>query len=355
MTVDMTLLERAKLGEAEAIAFLLNLAFAKQNQHVDVQAREGQLSISIAASVLPPQESTTRWIASAIAQMNVPKLQTIFIGARLARLSGQNRTESSLLVWQQSIQFFPNSSQIDPFNSSIDIRQPEPSIDLSECCFIRNKSLLKGTLAIPSKLTTQFVLSFSALPNSCKLEVIPHIHDFLFRLEDAADHSFSKDAKSWLKRLVEVNPSEVGEKMIWLSRYCMNPSLTISQLRQTASMVSPELIPNYGFEPPSTPTKQLNLTDSQAKAYSEIVGKRGYKLPAWISATSIAIILGATLFQCTGRPSSSKAYLHHRCEQAAGAEVCDAYHDNSAYPVLFVGLILMGYWFVSIINSDKIT
>ena len=221
MMIEQDLLVRAERGETDVIAFILNLTFNKQNQSVNVQARDEQLEISIAASVLPPQKSTTRWIANAVMQLNVSRVKTIVVCAKLPRLAAERLEMNDVFSgWQHSIHFFPNSSQIDPFSSSIDIRQSEPPVDLTEYCFIRNKFLLKGTLAMPSEPTTQLVLSFAALNNADKLKVIPYLYDFLFQIEDTKDSPLSTIAQDWFDRatiasVVLVRTLSLAKPTLW--------------------------------------------------------------------------------------------------------------------------------------------
>lgn len=344
MTTRQTVLEQAKQGDGEAIAFLLNLAFNKQNQRVEVRVQEKQLELSIVASVLPPQEQTTRQIANAIAHLNVPNLETIVVCGKLPQCISQKEMECDRPSWQQTVRFFPNSSQIDPFNSSIDISLPESPADLTEYCFIRNQFRLKGTMTMPPESAVQLVLSFAALTSTQKLEVIPCVYSLLFQIDEASESLLSANAQSWLNRLAILEPSELGGSLIWLSRYCSSPLLTTSQLRQTASLVSPNLLPNYALGSLLKPPKQTTLTNEQIAARLEVAEAGSYRLPKWSTSIVLVSILGLMLSRCAINLSysSDRAYVHAACVKASGAEVCDSHYNSVAlYPVLLLGGVLM--------------
>ena len=139
--------------------------------------------------------------------------------------------------------------------------------------------------------------------------------------------------------------------MIWLSRYCLNPPLAISQLREPASITSPE----RPSKESSLPAQKFVLSDSRIEAYIKAAGGPDYKPPNWFIVSCFVFLLVFALLRSVTTPSSlgARSHLRYRCEQAAGAEVCDTYHDNSAYPVLFTGFVLATFGLISLLKPNN--
>ncbi|MEL7050365.1 MAG: hypothetical protein AAGM45_01075 [Cyanobacteria bacterium J06588_5] len=237
MTTQRTVLERAKQGEAAAIAALMNQTLKQKGVQVKVRQSGGAYKLLVeSAAEAPEQKPTVRWIVKGLDRLAIASLKSVTIYGKAH--------QSSKPDWQQSIQFPLQSSQsatrqsVVPASPFPELEQPasapavsvETPLDLSEYCFTRNKSLLSGNLTLPSKPVIQCVLAFSDLTNAQKQEALPHIDVALRKSAAPESDKLSGETKNWFDLLAALDGPDVRKGSIWLSRYCLNPSDTVEQL-----------------------------------------------------------------------------------------------------------------------------
>ncbi|MEL6777237.1 MAG: hypothetical protein AAFO06_08280 [Cyanobacteria bacterium J06597_16] len=252
MATQRTLLDQAKQGNPDAIASLMNQTLAKQNRHIRVLRQAHQYKLLVEGEEVPPQAATVNWITQGLRKLAIPD-------AKVAIIYGKAK-QSKQPEWQQSIQLetsnaqaaapeptateatstetieatstdtsTANSAQANQPQPTTE-KPPEPTLDLTEYCFTRNKSLLKGNLTLPSKAVIQLVLSFHGLTNANKQEALPHIDKGLRKPEPIVDEALSPAAQTWLDQLPDLEGPDRRKASIWLSRYCLDPAATVDQL-----------------------------------------------------------------------------------------------------------------------------
>lgn len=211
MATKETVLARAKQGEPDAIALLMNRTLNQQNRHVRVLRQNAQLKLLVESAEAPPQAATVGWIEKGLAKLAIANIET-------ATIYGKSK-QSAKPTWQQTISLTVVAQTPDPFAPAPTEAAPkptnaEPSLDLSEYCFTRNKSLLAGNLTLPSKPVIKLVLSFAALANEQKLEILPLLDKVLRKPDVEIEESLSAEATAWLTQIAALEGPDVRKASI---------------------------------------------------------------------------------------------------------------------------------------------
>ena len=248
MATALSMLERAKRGEPDAIAALMNKTLSKKGARVHIKRNGDTYKLLVEGEQAPNQKETVAWIVQGLKKLAIAQMRTaIFYG---------KAKQSAQPAWQCRVQlineptadpFAPetsdDSSEAEPNTTKSASRSQEPAIDLSEHCFTRNQSLLRGKLTLPSKDVCKVVLSFSELANEQKLAVLPHCTKLLRKPEPVEDEALSAETTQWIEQVVALESNDVRKLSIWLSRYCLNPDETAEQLQHRVSPPAAEAEP----------------------------------------------------------------------------------------------------------------
>jgi len=344
MLTPQILLERAKQGEPSAIAFLFSLTLNKQHQSVSVLRQGGNFEFRVAASVGPPRLATTHWIIGALFSLAISGLETATIYGKM--LHGET------LTWQQTVRFSHDSSLVNYLFHQSDIKSagyvapallviPTTSrnnhrafsvyLDLSKYCFIRNRFILRSTLALPSEEVIQLILAFAVLRDCHKLEILLLMQDNQARrnqinLDKILDASLSTDSREWCQILKSLSETDFCQALVWLSRYCLDSVLAVSQLEQTTSLMASELFVKSQQSANPAPIKQVVLTDQQVQAQLSMAAGAGpfRSKFLFVCVVSVVGILVLTGLSDSGRHSLSCTRVsisQNKCEQADGSKV----------------------------------
>ena len=361
MAAVQSVLERAKQGEPQAIATLMNQTLNAQGTHIQIKRRGCDYKLLVESAQVPNKASTVKWIASGLKKLSVRDMDTVMIYGKAQasdRPDWTYRLRFKDLKEKSTDPFAEDVSQVQQLSSTqSSSTQPsptqsssEPPLDLTEYCFTRNKSLLSGNLTLPSKAVIAAVLLFASLSNHQKLALIPHIDKLLRKPESLSDEALDDKSESWIAAVVGLEGNDLRKLSIWLSRYCINPVETVEQLTPKSVAVesaapSDLAVEAVRSEEPSVsasasvsvsasasarvaqPTMArssagvaANLTPSAAS--EKVMFAKGSRTPAWAFPAAcslflvIAIALGISSVEET-------AYLYPICEgSAATSDSC---------------------------------
>lgn len=212
-------MERVKQGNPEAIASLMNRTLHQHlNQasaHVQIRRRGGEYRLLVEAPQLPDKQTSVKWIVQGLTKLAIAPMQTVTIYGK--------SQQSAQPEWQYSFRLGSPAA--------VSAAPAEKPLDLSEHCFIRNRSLLSGNLTPPAKAVTRLVLSFTALPNVQKLALLPRLTQLLRQPEPRpGDEALEAIARTWIAEVLALDGNGLRQLSIWLSRYCAHPAETIEQL-----------------------------------------------------------------------------------------------------------------------------
>ena len=191
---------------------------------------------------------------------------------------------------------------------AIDIEQTNK---LTQYCFIRNKRLLSSELVAPKLNIAHLVRYFDELSEENRETLAPLLYDFLYLDKQIDIDNYNSEIQTWWRHIIELTPEEKRKVAIWLSRYCFNSELTLSQIqavfdaeaakesaRQEAT-VKPETSIDEVNNNLATPTKHQR----QYKTSQKTRNKQRKPTPSskrinliipicWIIVTLLFIILG---------------------------------------------------------------
>ena len=336
MGPGQSLVERAKQGEAIAIASLMNQSLKSKGTRIQVKNQGSEYKMLVESAQVPNKAATVKWIVSGLRKLSVQTIETLTI---YGKAKGNDKPS-----WTHQIQLNqPTKQQTDPFAEPDPQPSAEPALDLTEYCFTRNKSLLTGKLTLPSEAVRESVIQFGALPNEQKLVILSHMDKLLRKPTKIEDEAISELGKQWIAKVIELESNDLRKLSIWLSRYCVAQSETVEQL---TPQPKPEAAPPAEPAPieaessgsvaqaatvqPSTrqtyssaarpPIAASGLTSSSSSR--KVMFAKGSNTPAWVFPAAwglflvIAIALGINSVEET-------AYLYPMCsESLATSESC---------------------------------
>jgi hypothetical protein len=112
-------------------------------------------------------------------------------------------------------------------------------------CFTRNQKLLTSELVLPSEDIGQLVYQFHLLSVEDKQLILPLLDEF-FRGKGNLDNLDLEDP-DWVNSLVGLPLNQQRKASIWLSRYCINPTATLTELAPLLSTA--QTIPSANAAP----------------------------------------------------------------------------------------------------------
>lgn len=355
MNPRLSLLKRAQQGEPEAIAALMNRNLGHQNARVQVRRQVTQYQVLIEAAEVPNQTATVKWIQQGLSKLAIPNVEQVAIYGKAKQSAKPN--------WRQVIDLTPEinpaptletTPAIAPETETVPTsdapvathqtpatQASEPPLDLSGYCFIRNKSLLSGKLSPPSPAVAQIVLSFAALTNVQKSDVISHLDGVLRNPDQISADSFEPTIQAWLAEISKLEGDALRKLSIWLSRYCAAPDATLAQLDP---VVAPATVPQPSVPEASTtsdPSTQGADTDSppplpspqsthsqptprtpKPQPTQKPMFAKGSSTPAWAIPTGWAICL-LVIIVLGVRSANNADYNYPICAETSGApEAC---------------------------------
>ncbi len=281
-----SLLDQAKTGDPQAIATLMNRTLAKQGAHVRVKRQSNDYKLLVESAEIPDKSFTVRWILQGLEKLTIADLRTVEIYGKSKQSPKPN--------WQHHVQFPLERSE--PSTQAASITTQAAPLDLSEQCFTRNQSLLSGSLTLPSKPVIQWVLAFDALSNAQKTEALPHVDLALRKSTLPADDILSAATQAWFTQLIALDGPDIRKASIWLSRYCLNPKVTVQQLSPNASEENAAAASSRQVSGASSQMSQTskNMTGSPFPPYA---GPKGRSPSAQAVARIVAASEGRRRFQ----------------------------------------------------------
>jgi hypothetical protein len=111
-----------------------------------------------------------------------------------------------------------------------EINPTTENTDLSQYCFTRNQALLTSDILPPTESIAHLVQRFDALLLSQKQEALPLLESFFRANSFPSLDDLDSETQTWLHQLAQMNPTDLRKTAIWISRYCLNPEVTMSQV-----------------------------------------------------------------------------------------------------------------------------
>jgi hypothetical protein len=109
--------------------------------------------------------------------------------------------------------------------------EAEAELDLSQYCFIRNKRLLYAVLAAPEKNIARLVDKFDWFDVSFKRSQLPLLKVYFEDSVTPKIDNFEPEVRRWWLKIEKLDLENKRKLAIWLSRYCLNPTQTISTIK----------------------------------------------------------------------------------------------------------------------------
>ena len=335
MATGQSLVERAKQGEAIAIASLMNQSLKSKGTRIQVKNQGSEYKMLVESAQVPNKAATVKWIVSGLRKLSVQTIETLTI---YGKAKGSDKPSWTHQIWLNQ----PTKQQTDPFAEPDPQSSAEPALDLTGYCFTRNKSLLTGKLTLPSEAVRESVVQFDALPNEQKLVILPHVDKLLRKPTKIEDEAISELGKQWIAKIIGLESNDLRKLSIWLSRYCVAQSETVEQL---TPQPKPEAAPPAEPAPieaessgsvaqaatvqPSTrqtyssaarpPIAASGLTSSSSSR--KVMFAKGSNTPAWVFPAAwglflvIAIALGISSVD-------EMAYAYPICNDSDDLESC---------------------------------
>lgn len=346
MTTQQAILARAKQGEPDAIASLMNSMLRSQGAQVQIKRRGDDYKVLISSAQVPNQDKQVRWIVQGLSKLAIPNIQTVTIYGKAQQSPQPN--------WQQQVGFPLDQPQVNASPEQADanalkeaasskseaaaapVKPVEPGVDLSEYCFTRNKSLVSVSLDPPVDKVCQIIFAFAALPDAQKLVLLPYCQKLFRRPESIEDEALSEQSQTVAAMMAAMEGNDLRKLSIWLSRYCAHPARTVEEL--TPKVFEPQPEPEVSEGEASTepegissqrsvggsgaPAQQFAASSSRSLPAEEPVMFAAGRFPAWLVPTIWAV--GLVIAIALGiRSVDATAYAFALCDaSSASGEVC---------------------------------
>ena len=185
----------------------------------------------------------------------------------------------------------------DPANTNTDINS------LAQYCFVTNKKILIGDIIAPDKEVIRLVKFFHNLSATNQQRILPFVDEYFKQGKTADTQKLPPVITKWLKQIIDLNEKNRQAIAIWLSRYCLDPSTTLAELKEMedkkAELKAAKKVKRsntqYTFAPANSHTpkykKQSSYLTEDKFQLPPLVEK--FLIPiAWTLATIILICLG---------------------------------------------------------------
>ena len=146
-------------------------------------------------------------------------------------------------------------------NDRSEASETEAKLNLSQYCFIRNKRLLYAVLAAPEKNIARLVDRFDWFDVSFKRSQLPLLKVYFENSAIPKLDNFDPEVRRWWTKIERLDFENKRQLAIWLSRYCLNPTQTISTIKEafasgntTSQAPKPETTSSWQIAPQTTDT-----------------------------------------------------------------------------------------------------
>ena len=111
----------------------------------------------------------------------------------------------------------------------------DPTLDLSQYCFIRNKRLLYAVLAAPDKSIARLIDKFDWFDSSIQREQLPILEVYFEQSIVFNIDNFDLEVQTWWAKIEQLDSQSKRMLAIWLSRYCLNSEQTLITIKEVLS------------------------------------------------------------------------------------------------------------------------
>lgn len=115
-------------------------------------------------------------------------------------------------------------------SENLQIESELSSADLSHYCFTRNQALLTSEILPPTEKIARLVQSFHGLSLKDKLNALPNVEHFFRASSLPVLDDLNVETQAWLHQLAQIDIANLRKTAIWMSRYCLSPETTITQV-----------------------------------------------------------------------------------------------------------------------------
>ncbi len=269
--------------DAETLYVYANRSEVDQSFSYETLTEKVQGAIASSFSAVPHQES---------APFQLPHLQTLHLYSReLGTIEPDWEVILALPsaeagIPEASMQAVSTEMQPDVLESeNLPIESALSRSDLSQYCFTRNQALLTSEILPPTEKIARLVQSFHGLSLKNQLTTLPHVEHFFRANSLPALDDVNLESQDWLHQLGQIDTANLRKTAIWMSRYCLNPETTMTQV--TAVLPLEEVMPAAASEaaaPQSLVQRMLATpTEPSLAQYSTVTSVRSraaHKPPA---------------------------------------------------------------------------
>lgn len=260
-----------------------------------------QVFVEPSKEVAEDEMNTLEYTKGDLQEINFPEFEDF--------LESDNTDDTGLLKNTGMVHQKPLEEE--EINSSIEkiVQSPKTNAEsntesnpLSRYCFVTNKKILQGDILAPDKEVIRLVRFFHNISANNQQKILPLVDEYFKQGKTGNTEKLAPIVTKWLKQITELNEKNRKAIAIWLSRYCFDPSTTLSELKEmedkkaelkTAKKVKSNT--QYNFTPASVET-------SRTKKQLDDLTENKFQLPPWIEkllipfawtlATVILISLG---------------------------------------------------------------
>ncbi len=202
MATPLTVLQRAKQGEPDAIAQLMNRTLNQRAAHVKVNRCGSEYRFLVESDQVPNKQATVKWIQQGLDKLAIPTMQTAII-------YGKSR-HSNKFNWQHNLPINVNANG----SSSAQLQ------DLDN-------------LVSPSQRVAQIVLLFTKLPDTEQKALIAHIDPLVSNnIAVSPQPTLESASKAWLAEALALDNTYLPLLFLWLGRYSEHPTKAVQCLHK---------------------------------------------------------------------------------------------------------------------------
>ncbi|BAZ46801.1 hypothetical protein NIES4102_38410 [Chondrocystis sp. NIES-4102] len=322
--------------DQELILDALKSACGNRNFRFQLVIQNTRLHIYInrKAELMADYDLLTNLVTQAIAPLNLEAIDSIWLYSRkLGTIEPDWQTFIDLSDIKEfdnldSIPTSPTINQdLDNFrsleefksssadNNSLDEQIGNENLDLSEYCFIRDRSLLTSEIITPDKETIRLVKFFHYLSQDNKTKILPALNIYFESGKIPRVDNLSAGVHKWYEQITQLNYEDAHTVALWLSRYCFDSDATLADFKimsQKTELAKVTKQNNTKYNSTVNPPAQVNQLH---RKYSKLASIKKLLLPCvWVCATLSLIIWG--IYANNGIKSSAVASI---CENTIGS------------------------------------
>ena len=168
----------------------------------------------------------------------------------------------------------PTTADDNSEESQTESELVDPSLNLSQYCFIRNQRLLYTVLDAPDRNIARAIDTFDWFDSSIQRSLLPILEVYFEKSIVPAVDSFPLEVQTWWTKIEQLDSESKRMLAIWLSRYCLNPEQTITTIKEVLTNSDDPIedeshLPKISFEINSNALSNSSTTPSPSDLKSQ--------------------------------------------------------------------------------------